>query len=114
MAAVQGIPFADAQALTDAIAPQVGEVEVTTRTTGESFFGGSLGQFDLGASSQLVLFMFLTGLTGSAALIQSRQLGVTTRMLGTPATSWSPWTTPPARTCAGRPPHRHASARILP
>jgi ABC-2 type transport system permease protein len=32
----------------------------------------------------LVLFMFLTGLTGSAALIQSRQLGVTRRMVGSP------------------------------
>ena len=43
-----------------------------------------MGQFDLGASSQLVLFMFLTGLTGSAAMIQSRTLGVSTRMLSTP------------------------------
>ncbi len=46
-------------------------------------FGG-LGQYDLGASSQLVLFMFLTSLAGSAALIQSRQLGVSRRMLSTP------------------------------
>ena len=35
----------------------------------------------IGATSQLVLFMFLTGLTGSAALIQSKRLGVTRRML---------------------------------
>ncbi|MEX2553744.1 MAG: ABC transporter permease [Actinomycetota bacterium] len=40
--------------------------------------------FDLGASSQLVLFMFLTTLAGSAALIQSRQLGVSGRILSTP------------------------------
>jgi ABC-2 type transport system permease protein len=43
-----------------------------------------MGQFDIGASSQLVLFMFLTGVTGAVALIQSRKYGVTTRMLGTP------------------------------
>lgn len=49
-----------------------------------SFNPSSTGQFDLGASTQLVLFMFLTGLTGSAALIQSRQLGVSKRMLSTP------------------------------
>jgi ABC-2 type transport system permease protein len=34
--------------------------------------------------SNLVLFVFITSLAGSAALIQSRQLGLTRRMLGTP------------------------------
>jgi ABC-2 type transport system permease protein len=43
-----------------------------------------LGQFDLGASSQLFLFVFLTSLAGSAALIQTRQYGIATRMLSTP------------------------------
>ena len=43
-----------------------------------------LGQFDLGASTQLFLFTFLTALTGSAALIQTRTLGVATRMVSTP------------------------------
>ena len=46
-------------------------------------FGG-LGQFDLGASSQLFLFTFLTALTGGAALIQSREYGVASRMISTP------------------------------
>lgn len=46
-----------------------------------------LGQFDLGASSQLFLFVFLTSLTASATLIQSRQLGVARRMLSTPMTT---------------------------
>jgi ABC-2 type transport system permease protein len=32
----------------------------------------------------LILFMFLTGLTGSAALIETRRLGVASRMLSTP------------------------------
>lgn len=59
------------------------EVEVVT-VGATSFDPPSTGQFDLGASTQLVLFMFLTGLTGSAALIQSRQLGVSKRMLSTP------------------------------
>lgn len=62
-------------------------VEVRLTTTGEAMFDPSLGRFDLGASSQLILFMFLTGLTGSAALIQSRQLGVSRRMLGTPTSA---------------------------
>lgn len=45
---------------------------------------GSGGQFDVGAAQQLLLFMFLTALTSSTALIQSRRLGVSHRMLSTP------------------------------
>ncbi len=67
-----------------AAAAEVPALTVSTVTAGESLFEGVAGRFDIGASSQLVLFMFLTGLTGSAALIQSRQLGVTTRMVGSP------------------------------
>ncbi|MFP4634285.1 MAG: ABC transporter permease [Nitriliruptoraceae bacterium] len=66
---------------------EVGTVEVATRAVGsdelaEEFAG--LGQFDLGASSQLFLFTFLTSLSGSAALIQLRRLGIAHRMLATP------------------------------
>ena len=50
---------------------------------------GALGQFDLGASSQLFLFVFLTSLASSAALIQTRQYGVATRMLSTPTSTFS-------------------------
>ena len=57
-------------------------VEVTT--VGESLFPATLGQFDLGASSQLILFMFVTALSGSAVLIQTRELGLSKRMLSTP------------------------------
>ena len=46
-----------------------------------------LGQFDLGASSQLFLFTFLTSLAAAGALIQSRQLGVARRMLATPTSA---------------------------
>jgi ABC-2 type transport system permease protein len=64
------------------------EVSATTLGTDElaEEFAG-LGQFDLGASSQLFLFTFLTSLAGSAALIQTRQLGVARRMLSTPTGS---------------------------
>ncbi|HEX2152997.1 MAG TPA: ABC transporter permease [Acidimicrobiia bacterium] len=61
-------------------------VSVDTETVGESLFGANVGQFSVGAAQELVLFVFLTALTGSAALIQSRQLGVTSRMLSTPTT----------------------------
>ncbi len=55
---------------------------VGTDELGEEFAG--LGQFDLGASSQLFLFTFLTSLASSAALIQLREYGVAHRMLASP------------------------------
>jgi ABC-2 type transport system permease protein len=42
------------------------------------------GRFDQGASSQLLLFVFLNSLSGAAALIETRTLGVSRRMLSTP------------------------------
>ena len=65
---------------------EVAAIEVTAEQLGtdelaEEFSG--LGQFDLGASSQLLLFTFLTALFGSAALIQTRQYGVARRMVST-------------------------------
>jgi len=41
-----------------------------------------VGRFDLGASSQLVLFMFVNSLAGTIALIQSRRLGVSALLFG--------------------------------
>ncbi|MGB7861072.1 MAG: ABC transporter permease [Acidimicrobiia bacterium] len=58
--------------------------EVEVRTVGEALFPDTLGQFDLGAAQQLVLFTFLTALAGSSALILTRQLGISSRMLSTP------------------------------
>lgn len=80
----QGADPAVAAAAAAEVAGQVPGIAVNTTTSGESLFEGVQGQFDIGASSQVVLFMFLTGLAGSAAVIQSRQLGVTRRMMGTP------------------------------
>lgn len=64
-------------------------ITVQTTEIGESLFQGVGGQFEIGATSQMILFMFLTGLTGSAALIQSRRYGVTRRMLGTPTSAFT-------------------------
>jgi ABC-2 type transport system permease protein len=59
-------------------------IEIEQQAVGEQFVFDRLGRFELGAYSQLLLFIFLTSGTGSAALIQSRQLGVSRRMLSTP------------------------------
>ena len=40
--------------------------------------------YALGAQSQLILFMFLTSLTGAAELVVTRQLGISRRMFSTP------------------------------
>lgn len=44
----------------------------------------NLGQFDLGASSQLLLFVFITTLGGATRIVESRDLGITRRMLAGP------------------------------
>lgn len=46
-----------------------------------------LGQFDYGAAAQLLLFVFLISLTGSATLIQARRDGVISRTLAAPVST---------------------------
>ena len=66
------------------IAPAVPAVTVTQATAGTALFPSTLGQFDVAASSELLLFLFLIALTGAVALIETRRLGVSQRMLSTP------------------------------
>lgn len=83
------VPLDESEALVTAAVPFAGGVTVTTETLGEAFIEGNLGRFDLGAAQQLLLFTFLTSLAGSAALIQTRQWGVSRRMLSTPTSTRS-------------------------
>lgn len=76
--------FDEAVAVAQMVAEGSVGTDVAVVTTGESLFGEDLGQFDLGAPQQLILFVFLTSLAGSAALIQTRRLGVSRRMVSTP------------------------------
>lgn len=46
-----------------------------------------MGKFDLGASQQLLLFVFLSSLTGAATLIQARRFGVVGRVMSAPVSS---------------------------
>jgi ABC-2 type transport system permease protein len=52
---------------------------------GSGAYPASQGQFQHSASSQLLLFAFLSALTGSVWLIETRRLGVARRMLSTPS-----------------------------
>ncbi|GAA1649209.1 ABC transporter permease [Georgenia ruanii] len=83
-----GIPAADARtALADAAgavsAPQVRVTDVDE--VAQAFSG--LGQFDLGAGTMTLLFVFLTSLAGSATLIQARRYGVVSRVLSAPVST---------------------------
>jgi ABC-2 type transport system permease protein len=74
-------------------APAVPLVSVTQTTAGTTLFSRTLGQFDEGAWTELLLFSFLVALTGAVALIETRRLGLSRRMLATP--------TPPGTLIAG-------------
>ena len=72
--------FDEGLARAEAVAVAQRPVEVTTRTAGN----GVVGTFDTGAAQELILFMFLTSLSASSMLIETRRFGVSTRMLSSP------------------------------
>ncbi|MEZ5382610.1 MAG: ABC transporter permease [Microthrixaceae bacterium] len=83
-----GLDRTDAEGALDADASRGGP-SLTISNVGDDLdqeFSG-LGQFDLGAAQELSLFMFLASLTGSALLIQGRELGVIRRQLAAPVTA---------------------------
>lgn len=67
-----------------AAAAVVPDIRVRVVTPEEEEYPTTGGRFDLGASTQLLLFVFLTSLTSAAALIETRRLGISRRMLATP------------------------------
>lgn len=78
------VPFDEALDRARDVAGEVDPIAVEVRTAGEAVLPEDLGRFETGASSQLLLFIFLTSMTGSVALIETRRLGVARRMLSTP------------------------------
>src|SRR5690625_3443597 len=59
------------------------EIDITTVGGLSQEFSG-VGQFDVGAAQQTLLFVFLTSLAGSATLIQARRQRVIARTLSAP------------------------------
>lgn len=82
-----GVPFNRALEEAKALEPLAPSLGVAVSVVGEALFPESFGRFDLGAPQQLVLFVFLTAMAGSAVLIQTRQLGISSRMLSTPTST---------------------------
>ena len=82
-----GLPAAEAAAQVAAAEEALTGVEVATvDPDGERYVDADAVGFV--AAQELVLFLFVIGIVAASALIQSRQLGVTQRMLATPATSF--------------------------
>ncbi|SJM60234.1 ABC transporter, permease component [Actinomycetales bacterium JB111] len=79
---------ADAGAVPDALDAARQSVPATTVTVtdvdaiAQEFSG--VGQFEVGAASQLLLFVFLTSLANSSSLIAARREGVTARSMAAP------------------------------
>ena len=77
-----GIGFDEGLQRARLVATAAPTVEVDATVAGGS--DTSAGRFDLGAATQLVLFTFVNSLAGAVALVQTRKLGVSQRMLSTP------------------------------
>jgi ABC-2 type transport system permease protein len=82
-----GQPTSEAAAQVAATQEALAGVEVATvDADGEEYVDADAVGFV--AAQELVLFIFVIGIIAASALIQSRQLGVTQRMLATPATAF--------------------------
>ncbi len=79
-----GLSTEAAIALAERLQRAVPAIQVRAVIAGTSAFPATSGRFDLTASTELLLFVFLTSLTGAVALIETRRLGVSRRMLSTP------------------------------
>lgn len=83
-----GVPMAQAETAVTRARDAVRPAAVSVRDVNdvEQDFAG-LGQFDLGATSQTLLFVFFMSLAGSATLIQARRYGVVRRTLAAPVST---------------------------
>ena len=80
----QGTAFDQALARAEKVAAVVPRFETRLETPDGEPYPEASGRFDEGASSQLLLFVFLNSLIAASALIEARRLGVARRMFSTP------------------------------
>ena len=76
-----GAGFTDALTKAEALQSTFPTVDAVARTAGGDTTSGT---FQGGAAQELILFVFLTSLSASAMLIETRRIGVTRRMLASP------------------------------
>ena len=82
VAANRSVPFDTALATAREQQSIVAGMQVTVSTVAD--VAENPNGFTVGAESQVILFMFLTSMTGAAVLITTRQLGITRREYSTP------------------------------
>lgn len=80
----RGVGFDRALAQAKTAANAVPRVSATAVKPGGEAYPEQSGQFEEGASTQLLLFIFLTSLNGAIWLVETRRIGVARRMLATP------------------------------
>jgi ABC-2 type transport system permease protein len=78
------IPFSAALVQARAAAATAPAMTVRLTAADGSRYRGAAGRFESGASTQLLLFIFLNSLNGALWLIETRRLGVARRILSTP------------------------------
>ena len=76
--------WADATRIAESSFAGVPGVQVDVSQVGEAGPFAGFSQFTFGASTQLVLFMFLTSMTAAGRLVYTKQIGVSRRMVSTP------------------------------
>jgi len=79
--------FASALARAQATAATTPRVLVQLSAPDGSAYTTTAGRFDSGASTQVLLFIFLNSLSGAAFLIETRRLGIARRILSTPTST---------------------------
>ena len=81
----RGVPEGEATAALDQARADVAPIDISVVDVDDIAQElGGLGQFDLGAATMLLLFVFLSTLGSAVTLIQSRRLGVQRRVLAAP------------------------------
>jgi ABC-2 type transport system permease protein len=83
----RGTSFGAALARADAVAARTPPVRVRVTEPGGGPYVATASRFAGGASTQLLLFVFLNSLNGAVWLIETRRLGIARRMLSTPTST---------------------------
>jgi linearmycin/streptolysin S transport system permease protein len=85
VAAQRGTTLAAGLATAETVAGASPRLAVeTVKPGGSAYAPTAAGRFQSAASTQLLLFIFITSLSGAAWLIETRRLGIARRMLSTP------------------------------
>ncbi len=79
-----GATYVSSLARTQAAAAAVPPVRVRLTSPDGGAYASTVGRFQQGASTMLLLFIFLNSLSGASWLIETRKLGIARRILSTP------------------------------